>query len=260
MPDPSVRPDPAGPANSAVGSEGLASRRQQLQDNLDAVRTRIADAAIGCGRRPEDLTLIAVTKTWPASDVAMLVELGATDVGENRLAELEAKQHALPGIDATWHFIGQIQSNKAAAVAQRADVVHALDRPKLVRGLARGAAEAPRPLSCLIQVNLDPEPRPGRGGAQIAEVPALVELVAAEPALVLRGVSGVAPLGGDPEPAFRQLAQVAETLTDAVPVDQGSPWISAGMTGDFDVAIACGATHLRIGTALLGDRPPAQVA
>lgn len=238
----------------------VQDRREQLAENLDAVRARIDAAAESAGRDPAELTLIAVTKTWPASDVGMLVELGAQQVGENRLDELVAKQAELAQLGAVWHFIGQIQSKKAAHVGRAADVVHGVDRVKLVPLLARGATEAGRPLDCLIQVNLDPEPVPGRGGATAADVQFIADEIGSQPSLRLRGVSGVAPRGEDPRPAFEELAEVAATLGDRLPEGQRKPWISAGMTGDFEAAIACGATHLRIGTALLGDRPLPRVA
>jgi uncharacterized pyridoxal phosphate-containing UPF0001 family protein len=213
-------------------------RRTELAANLAAVRERMAAAARATGRSPDELTLIAVTKTFPASDVRLLAELGIADVGENRAQEAAAKR-ADAGAPPRWHFIGTLQRNKAALVASFADVVHSVDRPELVTALDRARAE---PLDVLVQVSLDPvdsSGAAGRGGARAADVAALADLVAATTHLRLRGVMAVAPLGTDPADAFARLADVA-----------------ARMSGDLEAAVAAGATHVRIGTALLGRRSP----
>jgi pyridoxal phosphate enzyme (YggS family) len=205
----------------------------------------MANAARAAGRSPDELTLIAVTKTFPASDVRLLAELGVTDVGENRAQEAAAK-HAEAGVPPRWHFVGTLQRNKAGLVASFADVVHSVDRAELVTALDRAGAT---PLDVLMQVSLDDAA--GRGGARAADVPALADLVAAADRLRLRGVMAVAPLGADPAAAFARLAETAARVRAAHP---GATWISAGMSGDLEAAVAAGATHVRIGTALLGRR------
>jgi len=224
------------------------SRAQELRDNLARVLQRI-DEARSAGERADPVSLIVVTKRFPVSDITILRELGVTDIGENKEQELRAKAAEWDGeAHPRVHFIGQLQSNKAAAVARAADVVHSLDRSKLVRALAR--VDRVDPLEVLVQVCLDAEP--GRGGVAPAALDDLVDEVAAEPALRLRGLMAVAPLGGDPEVAFARLADlhagVLERHTEAT-------WLSAGMSGDLEAAVRHGATHLRVGTAILGSRP-----
>jgi pyridoxal phosphate enzyme (YggS family) len=231
------------------------ARRAELAANLTAVRARIAAACSAAGRDAAEVTLIAVTKTWPLSDVGHLVELGVTDLGENREAEAAEKAAAaaaagLSGIH--WHFVGQVQTNKARSVAGYADVVHSVDRPRLVGALSRAALEAGREIGALIQVDLDPSGAgEGRGGAAPADVPALAEAVVAAAGLRLRGVMAVAPLGSEPGPAFATLADVAARVRSDHPE---ASWISAGMSGDLEVAVGAGATHVRVGSGLLGSR------
>ena len=232
---------------STPGTSSTSSRRDELAANLAVVRTRLAAAARAAGRDPAELTLVAITKTFPASDVALLAGLGVADVGENRAQEAAAK-YAEVGSPPRWHFVGTLQRNKAALVASFADVVHSVDRAGLVTALDRAA---PRPLDVLLQVSLDHDP--GRGGAHAVDLPALAEAVAASEHLTLRGVMAVAPLGADPAAAFARLAEVAAGLRADHP---GASWISAGMSGDLEAAVAAGATHVRIGTALLGRREP----
>jgi PLP dependent protein len=197
------------------------------------------------------VALIAVTKTFPVSDIRLLSELGITDVGENKDQEAapKAAQCAALGLTLSWHFVGQLQANKAASVAAYADVIHSVDRPRLVSALGRRAVAAGRQLRCLVQVSLDDAP--GRGGALAAEVPALADAIAAEPGLSLDGVMAVAPLGQPARPAFARLAEIADIVRSAHPAATA---ISAGMSGDLEDAIAEGATLVRIGTALLGGR------
>ncbi len=229
----------------------MTQRRQQLAANLAVVRERIATACAGVGRRPESVTLVVVTKFFPASDVRLLADLGVEHVGENRHQEAEAKAAECADLSLTWHFIGTLQSNKAAAVARYSDVVESVDRAKVLRGLERGADERGHPLDCLVQVSLDDAP--GRAGAAVADVLPLAEQVLATPGLALRGVMAVAPLGRPPLPAFERLAGVA---ADVRSLDPAATWLSAGMSGDLEQAIQCGATHVRIGSAVLGPRPP----
>ena len=218
---------------------------------LADVRRRIAKACAAVGRDPAGITLIAVTKTHPASDVRLLSELGLSDVGENRDAEAAPKAAQCADLNLTWHFIGQLQTNKAASVVRYAHVVHSVDRLRLIRALGQAARRAERVIECLIEVSLDGDP--ARGGAPAGEVPALAEALEAEPGLVLGGVMAIAPLGQRPAEAFARLLGSAEAVRAVQP---SATVISAGMSGDLEAAVEAGATHLRIGTALLGDRGP----
>jgi len=226
-------------------------RREELAQRLDDVRARIAKACEAAGRDVGELTLIAVTKTWPASDVRLLSELGLADVGENRDAEAAPKAAQCADLDLTWHFIGQLQTNKAASVVRYASVVHSVDRPRLVRALGKAARHAGREVECLVEVSLDGDP--ARGGTVAADVPALAETLAAEEGLLLGGVMAIAPLSMAPADAFARLLVSAAAVRAVRP---GATVISAGMSGDLEAAVQAGATHLRIGTALLGDREP----
>jgi uncharacterized pyridoxal phosphate-containing UPF0001 family protein len=216
------------------GPDRAEARRGELTGHLDQVRKRIAAACAAAGRDPAGTTLIAVTKTWPASDVRLLHELGLADFGENRDQEAAAKTAELADLAITWHFVGQLQTNKAARVARYADVIHSVDRIRLVRALGAAARRQERLLTGLIQVSLDPaEAGAGRGGAPPDQVTALAEAAAAQ--------------------AFAGLALAAAAVRSVRPE---AAIVSAGMSGDLEAAIAAGATHLRIGTALLGDRRP----
>ena len=226
-------------------------RREELARRLADVRGRMAKACEAAGRDVSELTLIAVTKTRPASDVRLLSELGVADVGENRDAEAAPKAAECAGLNLTWHFVGQLQTNKAASVVRYASVVHSVDRPRLVRALGRAARGAERVVECLVEVSLDGDP--ARGGAAAGDVPALAEALAAEEGLVLGGVMAIAPLSMEPADAFARLLASAAAVRA---VRAGATVISAGMSGDLEAAVEAGATHLRIGTALLGDRGP----
>lgn len=230
------------------------TRESEVGARLADVRRRIGEAADAAGRAGGDVTLVVVTKFFPADDVRLLARLGVTDVGENRHQEAAAKAADCAGLDVRWHFIGGLQSNKAAAVTAYADVVESVDRGKLVGPLSRGALEHGRTLDVLLQVSLDPPGTPaGRSGAAPAELPALADRVAGAEGLRLRGLMAVAPLGEEPGAAFARLATVRDTFLREHP-DAG--WLSAGMSGDFEAAIAVGATHVRVGSAVLGSRPP----
>jgi PLP dependent protein len=229
------------------------ARRDEIAVNLGAVRERIAGACARAGRSAEEVTLTVVTKFFPASDVHLLAELGVRDVGENRHQEAEAKRAECADLGLTWHFIGGLQSNKAAAVAAYADVVESVDRAKLLKGLTRGAHEAGRILDVLVQVSLDDDPGAGRSGVEPDRAEALAEQVVAAEGLRLRGVMAVAPLGADPLPAFAKLATIADLVRR---VDPAATWVSAGMSADLEAAVESGATHVRIGSAVLGSRPP----
>ena len=232
-----------------------AARRDEVAARLAEVRDRIAGACAEAGRAADEVTLTVVTKFFPASDVRLLADLGVTDVGENRHQEAEAKAAECADLPLRWHFIGNLQSNKAAAVAGYADVVESVDRAKLLPGLSKGARQRGARVDCLVQVNLDPDAGAGsgRGGAAPGDVPALAERVAAAEGLRLRGVMAVAPPGEDSRPAFERLARLADEVRR---VDPAATWVSAGMSGDLEDALRTGATHVRIGSAVLGPRPP----
>jgi PLP dependent protein len=224
-------------------------RREELAIRLAAVRERIYAACEAAGRKPREVTLIAVTKTFPASDVRLLNGLGVTDFGENRDAEAAPKAAQCADLDLVWHFIGQLQTNKAASVARYATFVHSVDRLRLIHALGAAARRAGRIIQCLIEVSLDGDP--ARGGAPADLVAGLAEALMTEAGLVLAGVMAVAPLGMPPADAFARLRDSAAVVRAVRPA---ATLISAGMSGDLEAAIAAGATHVRIGTALLGDR------
>jgi uncharacterized pyridoxal phosphate-containing UPF0001 family protein len=248
------------------------NRRDELAANLEAVEERLAKACAAADRARDDVTLVAVTKTFPASDVRLLADLGITDIAENRDQEARDKAAECEQFpecaDLRWHFVGQLQRNKARSVVRYADVVHSVDRTELIGALATAAGKRrDSPLDVLIQVSLDvpsvtstrsatsvtpvtPATGP-RGGATPDEVGELAATVASEPALRLRGVMAVAPLGADPDRAFARLAEVAAELRRACP---DAVWVSAGMSADLESAIRHGATHVRVGSALLGNR------
>ena len=227
------------------------ARRAEIESGLAAVRERIDSACAEAGRNSAEITLIVVTKFFPATDVRLLADLGVRHVGENRHQEAAHKAAECSDVGVTWHFIGALQSNKAAAVAGYAEVVHSVDRAKLLSGLSRGAQERGQDLDCLVQVSLDPPEATGRSGAPAEDVPALAERVLATDGLRLRGVMGVAPLD-DPRDAFARLGETASVVRQ---IESEATWISGGMSGDLEHAIRQGATHLRIGSAVLGPRP-----
>ena len=227
-----------------------ADRRAELERNLATVRTRIASACERAGRDPAEVALVAVTKFFPARDVDLLAGLGVTAIGENRDQEASAKMSELHRrADLEVHFIGRLQTNKASSVVSYADVVQSVDRPKLVAALDRACASRGVRPAVLVQVSLDDPP--ARGGVEPGGAAALADQVAACEHLDLRGVMAVAPLGGDPDVAFARLAAVARGIREAHP---DASWVSAGMSGDLEAAVAHGATHLRVGSAILGSR------
>jgi pyridoxal phosphate enzyme (YggS family) len=227
-------------------------RRAELKERLGAVHERIAAACRAAGRDPGEVTLIAVTKTFPASDVRLLSELGVRDVGENRDQEAARKAAECAALTPvlTWHFIGQLQTNKVASVVRYAGVVHSVDRPRLVRALGEQARKAERTVTCLVQVSLDADE--ARGGVPESGVIELAGALAAEGGLRLGGVMAVAPLDVPPARAFAPLPRISAAVRAQYPE---AVIVSAGMSGDLEQAIAAGATHVRVGTALLGGRP-----
>jgi pyridoxal phosphate enzyme (YggS family) len=228
------------------------TRRDEIVTGLETVRGRIAAACADAGRDPDEVRLVVVTKFFPASDVRILADLGVTDVGENRHQEAQAKAAECADLGLTWHFIGGLQSNKAAAVAAYADVVESVDRAKLVAGLERGAQARDHAIDVLLQVSLDPPGHDGRAGADAEDLPALADAVEAAGALRLRGLMAIAPLEEDPRSAFARLADVRKAFLTERPE---ATWLSAGMSNDFEAAIEAGATHVRVGSAILGARP-----
>lgn len=238
-------------SSSDVALPGGETRRAELLAGLASVGDRVRVACEAAGRDPAEITVIAVTKTWPASDVRLLQGLGMRDFGENRDSEASAKAAACSDLDLTWHFVGQLQTNKAQSVARYARVVHSVDRERLVRALGSAARAAGCVVTGLLQVRLDDDP--GRGGVSPADVADLASAVDGEPGLRLGGVMAVAPLGRSPGSAFEVLAECARVVRSVRPE---ATVISAGMSGDLEAAIGAGATHVRIGTALLGDRRP----
>lgn len=267
-------------------ADGLT--RDELAAALERVRGRIATACADAGRDPAEVTLVAVTKRRPAADVALAAGLGLRDVGENTDQEARAKVAALADARLRWHMVGRLQRNKCRSVARWASVVHSVDRPELVDALSRAAVAAGRGrtsdlLTVLVQVSLDgdadgaarrdargaggrdpadgagrhPARGAGRGGCDPADLPRLADALAAADGLRLAGVMAVAPRPGPgadpPQAAFARLAGLSAGLRQAHPA---AGWISAGMSGDLEAAVAAGATHVRVGTALFGVRPP----
>ncbi|GGL96409.1 MULTISPECIES: YggS family pyridoxal phosphate-dependent enzyme [Micromonospora] len=234
-------------------------RRAELAAGLARVRTRIADACAAAGRDRDTVTMIAVTKTYPVDDVLALAGLGVHDLGENRDQEAAGKaaEVAAAGVRPRWHFVGQLQRNKCRSVVRYADVVHSVDRVRLVGALATASAAArDRPLDVLLQVSIDADPDRGGAVPDSADpdtgLGPVAEAVAAAPALRLTGLMAVAPLGWAPERAFSRLAEVAAAFRADHPEATA---LSAGMSGDLEIAIAHGATQVRVGSALLGMRP-----
>jgi uncharacterized pyridoxal phosphate-containing UPF0001 family protein len=262
---------------------GTEERRAELATNLARVRSRIADACAAAGRDRSEVTLVAVTKTYPYQDVLHLAELGVLDVGENRDQEAAPKAAAVAAAVAAgsgaagsvavrWHFIGQLQRNKAKSVVGYAHLVQTVDSGRLARALADASArQRDRPLDVLVQVSIDGDPARGgavdraatgraagthpEGAADIdpdLELDRVVAAVAERDTLALRGLMAVAPLGWEPARAFAVLGEVAARFRASHP---DAPVLSAGMSDDLEVAIASGATHVRVGSALLGNRP-----
>ncbi|MGW3684974.1 YggS family pyridoxal phosphate-dependent enzyme [Streptomyces sp. NPDC005125] len=236
----------------------MTDRRTQLAENLAQVERRIASACAAAGRKREEVTLIVVTKTYPASDVRILHELGVRHVAENRDQDAAPKAAACADLSLTWHFVGQLQTNKVRSVASYADVVQSVDRTKLVTALSAAAVRGRRELGCLIQVALDAEngERGDRGGVAPDGIEELADAVAAAPGLRLDGLMTVAPLAGPyagrQRAAFDRLMEFSSRLRGNHPA---ANMVSAGMSADLEEAVAAGATHVRVGTAVLGVRP-----
>lgn len=236
----------------------MTDRKQQITVNLTKVEERIAAACRAAGRKRGEVTLIVVTKTYPAGDVRILSELGVRDVAENRDQDAAPKAAACSDLPLTWHFVGQLQTNKVRSVVGYADLVHSVDRPQLVAALSKEAVRAGREVGCLLQVALDAGEggRGGRGGVAPGGIEELGDLVAGAPGLRLDGLMTVAPLTGEyagrQRAAFERLMDLSTDLRRAHPA---ATMVSAGMSADLEQAVAAGATHVRVGTAVLGVRP-----
>jgi PLP dependent protein len=236
----------------------MTDRRTELADSLTAVEERIASACAAAGRKREEVTLIVVTKTYPASDVRLLHEIGVRHVAENRDQDAAPKAAACSDLDLRWHFVGQLQTNKVRSVASYADIVQSVDRLKLVNSLSAAAVRAERELGCLIQVALDAESgeRGERGGVAPDGIDELAAAIDGAPGLRLDGLMTVAPLAppyaGRQQAAFERLMELSSSLRAGHPA---ANMVSAGMSADLEQAVAAGATHVRVGTAVLGVRP-----
>jgi pyridoxal phosphate enzyme (YggS family) len=222
---------------------------ETLAERLAVVRGGIADAAAEAGRGGDELTMIVVTKFQPASLVRELYSLGVREVGENRHQEAQAKAAELADLDLGWNFIGQLQSKKARQARAYAHSVHSLDRASVIEAL--GSTDGTT-IDCFVQLNLTDDP--GRGGVRDVELEQTAELVLGTPGLTLLGVMAVAPLGEEPRAAFARVRAGSDRIRVLAPEAR---FISAGMSGDYREAILEGATHLRIGSAITGNRPVA---
>ncbi len=230
----------------------MSNRLKDIQSNLEKINTRIAEACSRSKRNISEITLIAVTKTYPASDVDLLKQLGIENVGENKDQEASGKISQVKE-KFSWHFIGQLQSNKAKSVVTYADLIHSVDRLSLAKELQKSASAIAKKQKVLIQVDLDQSgPDASRGGVWPADLAGLAQFISQSENLELAGLMSVAPLGENPSEAFERLAQIRSDFLKNYP---NALILSAGMSEDLEAAIEHGATHLRIGSALLGERP-----
>jgi pyridoxal phosphate enzyme (YggS family) len=219
------------------------SRYLEIERNLHEVRGKISNALKQSGRDDSELNLIVVTKNFPVSDIEILKKLGINDFGENRDSEAASKAALVEG---TWHFQGQIQSNKLKSICAWSQVIHSLDDLRHFRLIEKFAEHS---LRIFLQVNLDGAKN--RGGADIEELFTLAQAIEANSIHILKGLMAVAPLGADPDVAFDRLHAIYSDFLKEFPDATG---LSAGMSGDFESAILHGATHLRIGSQILGSR------
>ncbi|SDN85956.1 hypothetical protein SAMN04487981_10784 [Streptomyces sp. cf386] len=236
----------------------MTDRKGELAANLAKVEARIAAACAAAGRKREEVTLIVVTKTYPASDVRILSELGVRHVAENRDQDAAPKAAECSDLPLEWHFVGQLQTNKVRSVVGYADLVQSVDRSRLVTAMSKEAVRQEREVGCLVQVALDAGEnlRGERGGVAPGGIDELADLVAKAPGLRLAGLMTVAPLTGEyagrQQAAFERLMDLSTDLRRAHPT---ANMVSAGMSADLEEAVAAGATHVRVGTAVLGVRP-----
>jgi pyridoxal phosphate enzyme (YggS family) len=225
----------------------MTSRYDEIASNLNRVREQVKEAAASAGRKHEDITLIAVTKTFPVSDVHILASLDVHHYGENRDSHAAPKAAAVPG---TWHFQGQIQSNKLKSIASWANVIHSLDELRHIQALDKVAIHR---IGVFLQVSLDGAE--GRGGAAPGGLSELADCVLSSSNLDLMGLMAVAPLEVSSDQAFEKLATIYEQFRASYPMATS---LSAGMSNDFVSAISHGATHIRVGSSILGSRPTPQ--
>ncbi|MBO7934478.1 MULTISPECIES: YggS family pyridoxal phosphate-dependent enzyme [Streptomyces] len=236
----------------------MTDRKDELATNLAKVEERIARACEAAGRPRDEVTLIVVTKTYPASDVRILADLGVRHVAENKDQDAAPKAAECSDLSLQWHFVGQLQTNKVRSVVGYADFVQSVDRSRLVTALSKEAVRAGREIGCLVQVALDAgdEARGERGGVAPGGIAELADQVAGAPGLRLAGLMTVAPLTGEyagrQRAAFERLMDLSTDLRRAHPA---ANMVSAGMSADLEEAVAAGATHVRVGTAVLGVRP-----
>ncbi|GAB4229235.1 MAG: YggS family pyridoxal phosphate-dependent enzyme [Acidobacteriota bacterium] len=226
---------------------------EQLGKNLERVRARIADAAARARRSPDDVRLVAVSKTFPPAMIRAAAEFGQRCFGENRVQEAREKIHQLEDLDLEWHLVGHLQSNKAKTAVELFDVIQSVDGSKLAARLDRYARETGFRLPVLIEVNVGEEPQ--KAGVVPAAVEPLVRSVLAFPNLELRGLMAIPPFLEDPEgvrPYFRKLRELRDELEQRLEV--WLPDLSMGMSSDFEVAVEEGATIVRVGTAIFGER------
>ncbi|GDX23699.1 YggS family pyridoxal phosphate enzyme [Actinomycetes bacterium] len=237
-----------------------SARHNEISQNLAAVEREICLAAEKSNRERSEITLIVVTKNFPASDVVHLYDLGIRNFGENRDQEAKAKVEEFKNYvaddaknekESKWHFQGQLQRNKLRSIATWADFIHSIDQERYLLPLQQLSVELEKPISLLLQLSLDLPIRPDRGGVAPEELIELGEKVKEHSGLKLQGLMAVAPLDVAPELAFNALKTISGTFLRAFP---DADWISAGMSGDFAAAIAAGATHLRVGSSILGSR------
>ena len=230
----------------------MSNRLEEIKQNYEKIQERIDLACQKAGRKTSEITIVAVTKTYPASDVDLLKQLGIENVGENKDQEASSKKLEIKE-QFKWHFIGQLQSNKAKSVVNYADLIHSVDRSSLVKELQKSSAAINKKQKLLIQVDLDQsKPDPTRGGVWPAQLLDLADLIKSSSNLELLGLMSVAPLGERPAMAFKRLAEIRQDFLKNHPQ---SDLLSAGMSDDLEDALLYGATHLRIGSALLGERP-----
>ena len=225
------------------------SRKDQILSNLESVKEKISAAAQAAGRSPSEITLIAVTKTFPVSDLEILYELGVRNFGENRDQEAAPKVSALPA-DITWHFQGGIQSNKLKSISNWASVIHTVDKFKYAQMISQFSVGKTKEI--FIQVSLDTLPQ-SREGVDPADLMQLAEQIMSLPNLEVKGLMAVAPLDQPTEQAFVRLQQIQQKFIQLYPAASS---LSSGMSGDYELAISLGATHVRIGSSILGNRSP----
>jgi len=225
------------------------SRKDQILSNLESVKEKISAAAQAAGRSPSEITLIAVTKTFPVSDLEILHELGVRNFGENRDQEAAPKVGVLPA-DFTWHFQGGIQSNKLKSISNWASVIHSVDKFKYAQMISQFSVGKTKEI--FIQVSLDTLPQ-SREGVDPADLMQLAEQIMSLPNLEVKGLMAVAPLDQPTEQAFVRLQQIQQKFIQLYPAASS---LSSGMSGDYELAISLGATHVRIGSSILGNRSP----